>query len=306
MVLLTITRKLLVESRWSLSISLLAFFGLTLLWNWGLSSYQFPELETSSNAQDSDSDSGGLDDEDEDEERRLERRQRRRAQFYIFFGVPADQIFGVEWAQTPTLAMQVAMANHPLVFLAILGWGISRASAAVAGEIERGTLDLTLSRPVRRSTYRAAQILTSVLIFLLLGAAITLGHLIAPSFFQLNTPPGLVSYVPMIGSLTALGLAVFGYTLPFSSGDLSRIRSGLIGLGVTLGGIAGLLFARQYENYDWVAKLSVFEYYAPVGLTLDPSGEWLTDLATLGGIFVVGSVVSFLIFLRRDLPSNSG
>jgi hypothetical protein len=30
------------------------------------------------------------------------------------------------------------------------------------------------------------------------------------------------------------------------------------------------------------------------------------DLAILVGVFAVGSIVSFVIFLRRDLPSNSG
>src|SRR5690606_18096466 len=118
-----------------------------------------------------------------------------------FFGVPADRIFGVDRSEAPTLAMQVAMGNHPLVFLAVLGWAISRASAAVAGEIERGTLDLTLSRPVRRSTYLAAQILTTMIVFVLLGLAIAAGHLASSMIFQLSSTPSPLDYLPMIAAV---------------------------------------------------------------------------------------------------------
>lgn len=306
MALLTIVRKLLGETRWSLIISLLAFFGLALLWNWGVSQYQFP-TEFPDDPQAQEVADGGEEREETDEERRERRRRRPPGpQIYVFFGVPAEELIGVDRAEAPTLLMQVAMGNHPLVFLAILGWAISRASAAVAGEIERGTLDLTLSRPVRRSTFLAAQILTTIIVFLLLGLAIAIGHVVSSRIFPLNGSPNPVEYLTMIGTLATLGLAVFGYTLPVSAGDLSRARAGIIGLGITLAGLAGIIFAQQYEDYDWVAKLSVFQYYAPVGLTHDPSGDPLTDLATLGGIFAVGSILAFVIFLRRDLPSNSG
>jgi ABC-2 type transport system permease protein len=306
MALLTIAFKQLRETRWSLIISVLAFFGLALLWNWGISAYQYPaeEVEIDPGPAASTDEEGG---EDPDgEERRERRRGRARPQVYVFFGVPAEQILGVDQDKAPTLAMQVAMGNHPLVFLALLGWGISRASASVAGEIERGTLDLTISRPVRRSTYLLAQVLATVLVFAMLGAAITAGHLASGLFFTLNASPGPMEYLPMVGAIAGLGLAVFGYTLPVSASDLSRARAGIIGLGITLGGIAALIFARQYDEYEWVADLSIFQYHAPVGLTLEGTREQLLDLATLYGVFIVGSILALVAFVRRDLPSNSG
>lgn len=303
MALLTIVHKLLGETRGSLLISTLGFFGLALLWNWGMSEFQFP-TDTDEPAPSVSADSEGA---ETDEPRRERRRGRAGPQIYVFFGVPAEQMLGIAPSETPTLAMQAAIANHPLVFLALLGWAISRASAAVAGEVERGTLDLTLSRPIRRSTFLAAQILATLIVFALLGLAITAGHLASTRLiYRLNGTPPPRDYLPMIGSLIALGMAVFGYTLPISSGSLSRARAGIIGLAITLTGIAGIIFARQYEEYDWVANLSVFEFYAPVANTLSPMQEQWMDLAILVGVFVVGSIVSFVIFLRRDLPSNSG
>ena len=47
-----------------------------------------------------------------------------------------------------TAAIEMAFWNHPFVLLMFAVWAIARGSGAVAGEIERGTMDLVLSRPV--------------------------------------------------------------------------------------------------------------------------------------------------------------
>lgn len=311
MALLTIASKQLGETRWSLITSTLAFFSLAILWDWGISAYQYPPEAVSESIQDEGPDAEARDEPEadadgEDEGGRGRRRRPPGGVIYSAFGVPNDRIFAVSREDSPTLLMQVAIANHPLIFLAVLGWAISRASAAVAGEIERGTLDLTLSRPVRRTSYLLAQILATAIAFALLGLALAAGHLASGWIFRLNARPGPLEYLPMIGSIAGLGLAVFGYTLPISAADLSRARAGILGLGITLAGIAALIFARQYEDYEWVADLSAFQYHAPVGLTLEGTREQYLDLATLYGVFAVGSALALVLFNRRDLPSNSG
>ncbi len=221
---------------------------------------------------------------------------------YLGMGVPADRMFDPD--DPPTLLMQVCMANHPLVLLTLLGWAVARASAAVSGEIERGTLDLTLTRPVRRSTYLGSQLLVALLVFCLLGAALVAGHVVSPLFFPIKNPPRIIGHLPSFMMLVGLGLSIFGYTLAFSARDLSRARAGMLGLGVTLGGIAGIIFSRQLEGYEWLADLSVFQYYAPVGISIEWGRETSQDLAVLYGVFAVGLLISFILFLRRDLPTS--
>ena len=309
MPVLTIARNVLGQARWSLGISTIAFFGLALLWNWGISAYQFPSDDPEDEAEaraETDPEVIEGDEPKPDVDERPRRRRRAGPQVYVAFGVPAERIIGFNRDESPTLLMQVSMANHPLIFLALLGWATGRAAGSVAGEVERGTLDLTLSRPVRRSTYLAGQVLATVIAFVLLIGATIAGHLAAPMVFRISAPPAALEYLPAAAMTLGFCLAVFGYCLPFSSRDLSRARAGLLGLGVTLLGIAALITASQYEQYDWLSKLSVFEYYAPVGITLDWVRERSIDLYTLFGIFGVGLVLSAVAFLTRDLPSNSG
>ena len=307
MPLLTIARNVLGQSRWSLGITTIAFFGLALLWNWGISAYQFPSDEPEEEVSaESDLDVAEGDEPDVEGEERPRRRRRPGPRVYVAFGVPAERIIGIDRQESPTLLMQVSMANHPLIFLALLGWATGRAAGSVAGEVERGTLDLTLSRPVRRATYLAAQVLATVVAFVLLIGATIAGHLAAPLVFPIHDPPAATEYLPAAAMTLGFCLAVFGYCLPLSSRDLSRARAGLLGLGVTLAGIAALITAGQFEDYDWLSKLSVFEYYAPVGITVDWVRERTMELDTLFGIFGVGLTLSAVVFLHRDLPSNSG
>lgn len=53
-------------------------------------------------------------------------------------------------ASEPTSAeIMMAFWNHPFFLTLVSIWAISRGSAAVAAEVERGTMDLILSHPSR-------------------------------------------------------------------------------------------------------------------------------------------------------------
>lgn len=340
MVLPTLVRKLLGETRWSLFFTFVGFFGLAILFNWGVSVNQYPPPEFERAMREAEEGEDGpppkadeakgdeavaedepaiapaeMEDEpaeavageakDEPREERRQRPGRRRGMgIYIAFGVPADRMMDPE--DPPTLLMQVAMSNHPLVFLALIGWGIARGAASVAGEIERGTLDLTLSRPVYRSTYLTAQILTTIVTLVLLALALVAGHVASRWIFKLNAPPGPLDYLPSVLMMLGLGLSIYGYTLVISSLDLVRARVGILGLGVTLGGLAAIIFARQYEGYEWLENLSVIHFYEPVAATVARGAEQSRKIATLFGVFGVGALLSYFFFLRRDLPTSAG
>jgi hypothetical protein len=101
-----------------------------------------------------------------------------------------------------------------------------------------------------------------------------------------------------------LGMAVYRYTLPFSTLDVVRWRPGVIAAAVTLGGLVAMSLAPQFEGYDWLEKLSVFDAYAPVTVAL--KGEPLAfNAMVLLGVFAVGVVLALAILSQRDLPTNS-
>ena len=56
-----------------------------------------------------------------------------------------------------SVEIMMAFWNHPFFLILVSLWGIIRGSAAVAAEVERGTMDLILSRPISRTSYLSSQ-----------------------------------------------------------------------------------------------------------------------------------------------------
>jgi ABC-2 type transport system permease protein len=266
-------RKQAVESRWVLGVSALAFLGLSILTAW--LTWRFERLINP----------------DEPNPAVFRRYRFLRA-------------LGGENMDYSTTALEVCWWNHPLIVLTVLGWAMSRGAAAVAGEIERGTLDLTLSRPVARSTYLLAQVAFAVGGLVLLAGALIAGSRLGALFYALKDPPSVLTLLRPAAMIVTLGMAVYGYTLPFSTLDVVRWRPGLIASAITLGGLIAMTVAPQFEGYDWLEKLSVFNAYAPVTVAL--KGDPLAFNATvLCGVFAAGVILALVIFARRDLPTNS-
>jgi ABC-2 type transport system permease protein len=204
------------------------------------------------------------------------------------------------------VAFEVAWWNHPFILINVLLWAIARGSAAVASEIERGTLDMTLSRPVSRTSYLASQILVGVSGIIVLALALVMGNLIAGRFSRVESPPTLLILARPAVNLAALGLAVYGSTLLVSAIDQVRWRPNLIGSVVTLASFVLLVIANVpvLEDWKWLGNFSIFKAYDPVSAAV--SGRDLAFHTTvLGGLGLAGIALSFLGFLRRDLPANS-
>jgi len=271
-VVTTLVRKHLVEAKWPLALSSAAFFAVALLTSWDAKRSQ-----------------GLLDSADP------EKVMRRLRYLRALGGALMD------YSATAT---QVCWYNHPIVILTVLFWAVSRASSAVAGEVERGTVDVTFSRPVTRLAFLASHVLFAALGLTVLVGSLVVGDRFGGWYFGLKSAPTLLTLLRPGAQLVMLGAAVFGYTLPFSAADSVRWRPSLAGAALTLAGLLALTLAPQFENVAWLENLSVFQFYAPVTVALkgEPLGH---NAAVLGAVFGVGIAASYVVFARRDLPSNS-
>src|SRR4051794_15364444 len=119
-----------------------------------------------------------------------------------------------------TAAIEMAFWNHPFVVLIFSIWAIARGSIAVAGEIEKGTMDLVLSRPVGRSSFLASQVITAVSGLFLMAGAMMAGNLVGSHYNTLISPATASTLTKPAINLIAFGWAIFGYTFVLSTLDL--------------------------------------------------------------------------------------
>jgi len=269
-------RKQVHESRWTLGLSAAALFGL----GWLL--VFFTSLGEAEIREALESDSG-----------------RWRIQFLRNMGVAE---------QPSSISLMIASWNHPFVVLLVSMWAIGRGSAAVAAEVERGTLDLILSRPVARWAYLAAQVIVAISGLAILASGLLLGAAIAVHYNAFREPPDPWKMVRPALNLACLGLPIYGYTLLASALDHVRWRPTSIGSVLTLAGFIAFFISKievvqKMSWKPWLESISIFTAYNPVELvTKGESFEF--NVAILASIGASCVVLAFLAFAFRDLPAN--
>ena len=207
--------------------------------------------------------------------------------------------------------IEVMFWTHPFVWLPLVAWAISRGSLAVAGELERGTMDLFLSRPVRRSTYMLSQVATAVVGLAVLASALLCGNLFSSRFNVVEGAPAAMDLARPALNFAVFGFCIFGVTLLFSALDIVRWRPTLIASSLTIASFASWIIAstvpilRGTEWERWLYRLSIFTAFNPVE-AIGPAALFGRNLAILGGIGALGLTLALIVFSRRDLPSSAG
>jgi ABC-2 type transport system permease protein len=210
--------------------------------------------------------------------------------------------------QPTSVSLLMATWNHPFILLLISIWAIGRGSAAVAAEVERGTMDLILSRPVARWAYLASQVFVGILGLAILGGALLAGTSIAVRYNILREPPNQWTLIRPALNLAALGLPIYGYTLLASALDHVRWRPTSVGSVLTLAGFISYVISlipvleKMYWK-PWLERISIFKAYNPVELVT--TGESFGfHVGILAGIGAAAIILAFVAFAVRDLPTN--
>ena len=223
--------------------------------------------------------------------------------------IPKDwqRLSGVPFTEVATHAGRVALAFvDPVVVLAATVWGITRGSDAVSGPLERGTMEMVLAAPVRRSALFLTQALATTA-----AAALLCGVLLAAVWSAVAFGPWAgkvepVRFVPAAANVFGLMVCIAGITACVSAADSYRWRTVGILCGFYVFSILAKLVGRLSRPLDWVGYLSVLNAYEPQRLVGDAAESWrlLAQYdAVLIGVGVAAYVVGAVVFAKRDLPA---
>jgi ABC-2 type transport system permease protein len=225
---------------------------------------------------------------------------------------------------------------HPLVQAILCIWAIGRAAGAIAGEIDRGTMELLLAQPIARAKIVLAHFLIDLTVIPILCAAFLVGlHIgtaivgtftVDPGVYEavrMKPPNPLPTYTvdatkvyPGMWNAVALAFAVSGYTMWISSAGRSRIRALGLAIFVTLLQFLVNVIGQLWDGLAFLRPFSVFYYYQPQSINL--KGVWSVDpcmlwfgrpvfsvnvLLVLGLVGTVGYAMALRTFNRRDVPA---
>jgi ABC-2 type transport system permease protein len=217
-------------------------------------------------------------------------------------GIIPDAFLRLLGADPFSLSGAVALGSvHPVALGLQLIYPVGFAAVAIAGERQRGTLEVLLSRPVsRRSVFSTLLLATAAFALLttigqiggtVLGATLygVVGQLDAGEvlFLGLNT-------AALLGALAAVSLA--------ASPVHDRVSTPVaIGLALVIGGYVLEVLGTLWPDAAFLQPLSPFHYLRPLEI-LAGRGE-PTDLLVLVVLGVAAAGFGLWRFPRRDLAA---
>lgn len=180
----------------------------------------------------------------------------------------------------------------------VITLALSRAGNYFAGEVEKGTIGLTLSQPISRvriffSKYSAGMIDLAVFMIVSILGVIPLAVAYSIDFD-----------LPRLLNLTLLGMffggAIFSLTSMVSTFVSEKAKVYFPVTAVLVGMYAIEIISNLKPSVDWLQYGSVFHYFNAQDV-LSNNEVSLLSYAVFGTTIVISMVVGLLWFKRRDI-----
>lgn len=207
-------------------------------------------------------------------------------------------------ADITTLPGSVALGFiHPLAVAMMAVFAIGFTVASVAGERQRGTLEILLARPIsRRSLYGTLALATLIFLGLII-VAVLIGALVGAALFNVldrielaNLPLLWLNVLLLMGAFAAIALA--------ASVSFDRLTPALgIALGVLLVSYFLQVLGSLWPDAEILQPYSLFHYFQPIEILEGKPDPF--DFGLLALVIAVAVAFALVIFPRRDLGAPS-
>ncbi len=203
---------------------------------------------------------------------------------------------------------------HAITLLVFIGWALGRGSDPITGELSRGTMDLILSLPVRRSAVLIPSAVVAAAGSVILGGALLGGIGLGLWTCSVAEAPELKQLLPGAVNLCAMTFCLTAMTTLFSALGRDRWRTIALSAGFFVVALIVKMAARIWpadwpEGWHvswWLYKLTFLSVFQPQELILlgdDPEVSALRYDLALVGLGLAAYVLAGVILWRRDIPA---
>jgi ABC-2 type transport system permease protein len=225
------------------------------------------------------------------------------------------QMLPVDIEVIASTAGRLAMSyEEPLALALVSFWAISRGSDVVAGELGRGSLEMTLAQPVRRIEWLLSHTAVTFIGLVLITTAAWLGTWFGIQTIELEEPVEAKSFLVAAFNLFSLGLFLAGLSTLLSSFDQNRSRVVGIVVGIFAVQLIQKVIARaapdDYVNVKRLGDFSFLTAFEPQLLVHEirtgVPGAWATFWDYNGALLalgIFGVALAAAVFQHRDLPA---
>ena len=228
------------------------------------------------------------------------------AQFGVLFdsGMLPEQFARFGGGDVFSLAGSIALSLiHPIAIILTSVFAVGFAASAVAGERQRGTLEVALSRPLSRQGFYFSLLAASIGFIAITIAALLAGSVSGAAFAGVA---GELAFgtLPLLWLNSVLLFCAFASIALAASVSFDRLSPAM---GWTLGVVIVMyvleVLGSLWPSAERLQPYSLFHYLKAKAI-LTGSVPFF-DLAVLLGVIVVGAWWALVVFPRRDLAAPS-
>lgn len=218
-----------------------------------------------------------------------------------------ERLSAIPFTDITTPIGKISVLYVDPVVLAICGvFAVARGSAVISGEIDRGTMEMLLARPIPRMAIVLIEAAVGTIGAGILAASLFAGVALGLYLFPPDEPVYVSEFLLPSVNLFTFTFAMLGIATMCSSWERYRGRTvGLAG-GFLIIELMIKALARLWLDGDWLFYLTILTPYEPQLMIRDAENAVELSLrynGTLLGLGLAGYFVAAVIFTRRDLPA---
>lgn len=210
-------------------------------------------------------------------------------------------ILGGEALQVGNVSGLIAMGyNHPLILTLYMLFAVGVPTGLLAGEVQKGTMELILSRQVTKShVYICAGLITITGMFALVLVMFG-GTVFATNVYEFSQEIPLYSFFKAAINGGILASAVGGIAL-LAAACFQRNTAVWLTVAYLVVNYFVSIIAEWWPLMKWLKPTTIFYYVN--GQKIFGGGGWpLGDMSVLVLILAVSTILGGVIWSRRDLP----
>lgn len=229
-----------------------------------------------------------------------------------------QRLWGVPISELTTPAGRLALVwVHPLMMIGALTWAIARGSDCVSGEIGRGSMEMLLAQPVRRTSIYVTHAAVSIAGSALLATAALCGTTLGLRTREMYADVSWIRFIAPAVNMFAL-MVCFGGLAAFASAcDSQRWRTIGIMVGVYVVAVVLTIAGQVSPAWSWLQYFSVLTPYKPQTMVAHSDMAWQllgerNGHAALGlggcqlvlaGLGAASYLAGAVVFARREIPA---
>ena len=222
-------------------------------------------------------------------------------QYIDMLGPYIKAFIGGDALQFGDIAGLIAIGyQEPFVLLLYMLFAVGVPTALLAGEVQKGTMELILSRQITKTQVYICAALITIIGMCTLVVVMFLGTVVSTNLYDFEQQVPLYRFFKLAVNGGILASAAGGIAL-LAAACFRRSMAVSLTVAYLMVNYFIMIITQWWPRMKWLDPFTIFNYVDGAKIFIEP-GWPAGDMCVLISILIVSTVLGGVVWWRRDLP----